>query len=121
MSNGYFEKWAAVSRCHDGTGHFQLLQDLIYHTDCKSRYIVPRGFKTDLASIPKFLWNIYPPHGLYLSASILHDYFCENNWMSRKDGDKLFLEAMSHSNVSKFTRMVIYYAVRLFAIVMRKK
>ena len=116
-----FEKWAAVSRLHDGSGRFQLLQDLIYHSGSGSRYIVPRGFKTDLASIPKLLWNIYPPHGLYLSASILHDYFCVSDWISRADGDKLFLEAMSHSNVGKIARHIIYYAVRAFAIVLRIK
>ncbi|MCK5681545.1 DUF1353 domain-containing protein [bacterium] len=119
MGAGYFEKWAVVSRLHDGTERFQLLQDLVYHTDCGSRYIVPRGFKTDLASIPKMLWNIYPPHGLYLSASILHDYLCENDWMNRKDGDNIFLEAMSHSNVSRVTRTIIYFAVRFYATIFR--
>lgn len=119
--SGFFTQWAAVSRLHDGTGRFQLLQDLIYHTDCKSRYIVPRGFKTDLASIPRLVWAIFPPHDLYLSASVLHDYFCESDWISRKNGDKIFLEAMSHSNVPKWKRLCIYLAVRLFAIIKQIK
>lgn len=38
--------------------------------------IVPKGFKTDLASIPRILWTIsgMDPDGLYRGAAVVHDY-----------------------------------------------
>ena len=114
-----FSSWAVIQRLHDNTGRFRLVKDLVYTTEAGSVYTVPKGFKTDLASIPQWLWSMLPSHGLYLSASILHDYFCESDFISRKDGDKLFLEAMKYSNVLKFKRHIIYYAVRVYAIMCR--
>lgn len=116
-----FKKWAVTSRLHDGSGKFKLMLDLTYTTLVGTVYTVPRGFQTDFASTPRILWSIFPPHGLYLSAAILHDYFCESDWISRKDGDDLFLEAMGQSHVGKITKILIYGAVRLFAIIMRVK
>lgn len=39
-----------------------------------ARYSVPLGFITDLASVPRVLWALLPPHGRYAKAAILHDY-----------------------------------------------
>ena len=115
---GFYE-WAAVSRIHDGTGCFRLTRDLAYRSDAGDVYVVPNGFKTDLASVPKIVWPILPPHGLYLSAAILHDFFCENDWISRTDGDRLFKEAMSHSNVPTWKAWTIWFGVRAYAILNR--
>lgn len=116
-----FESWATIQRLHDGTGRFRLVKDLAYHAEGGSVYTVPRGFKTDLASVPRLLWAVYSPHDLYLSASVLHDFFCESSFISRKDGDKLFLEAMKHSNVNWWKRHVVFWAVRIYAVVCRIK
>jgi len=113
-----FDEWAVIQRLHDGTGHFKLLRDLMYRSEAGSVYVVPRGFKTDLASVPRWLWPIFNPSGLFMSAAILHDHFCENDWISRKDGDKIFLEAMLHSNVPRWKRYCIYAAVRAYAVVL---
>ena len=34
----------------------------------------PKGFVTDLASIPRVFWSALRPDGLYAYAAILHDY-----------------------------------------------
>ena len=114
-----FNNWAVISRLHDGSGKFHLIKELVYTAKSGTVYTVPKGFATDLASIPKGLWSIFPPHGLYLSASILHDFFCVSSFISRKNGDHLFLEAMEYSNVSKLKRYVIYLAVRSYSLIMR--
>ncbi len=110
-----FEQWAEIRHLHDGTDDFVLTNNLVYHSNGGSVYTVDAGFVTDLASIPRFLWSLYPPHGLYLSAAILHDKFCKASWISRKEGDILFREAMSHSHVGAFDRFIIYQGVRLGA------
>lgn len=82
---------------------------------------VPKVFETNFASIPRIFWNIYPPTGggtsktKYGKASVLHDYLYDNGIYTRKECDKIFLEAMEAMGVGKFTRYLFYYCVRLFA------
>lgn len=37
------------------------------------RIDIEKGYITDLASVPRFLWVLYPPDGLYRAAVIVHD------------------------------------------------
>jgi len=53
--------------------------DLRYDLDGQT-FIVPRGFITDFASVPKFLWWLFGPTGLWTWAAILHDWFCKMLW-----------------------------------------
>jgi hypothetical protein len=39
--------------------------------------VVPAGFETDFASIPRVLWIIEPPLGDAGKAAVLHDYLYE--------------------------------------------
>lgn len=36
-------------------------------------FVVAVGFLTDLASVPKLLWWLYPPFGRYTKAAVVHD------------------------------------------------
>lgn len=39
--------------------------------------VIPKGFKTDGASVPRIFWIAYPPNRPeYLSAAVIHDYLC---------------------------------------------
>jgi hypothetical protein len=79
------------------------------------KIITPEGFITDLASTPRVIWSIFPPFGIYLSATIIHDYLYWEQIYSRKETDDIFLEGMKVLQVSKFDRKTIYNSVRLFA------
>jgi hypothetical protein len=72
------------------------------------------GFQTDLASIPRFLWSIYPPFGKYTNAALVHDWLYTFQPCTRAQADAVLLEAMEVCGVSWFTRKVIYYNVRMF-------
>ena len=48
----------------------------------------PRGFVTDLASVPKVLWPIMPPTSKYTHASIIHDFHDWTQDISRKEADE---------------------------------
>ncbi|MFV2733470.1 DUF1353 domain-containing protein, partial [Escherichia coli] len=39
---------------------------------------VPAGYVTDLASVPRILWSVFPPHGRYAKAAIIHDWLYDN-------------------------------------------
>lgn len=75
-------------------------------------FVVPAGFKTDFASIPRmFVWLI-PRYGNYTRAAILHDYLCTAKPVSRADADGLFRRAMQELGVSVPRRWMMWAAVR---------
>ncbi len=77
---------------------------------------IPKGFETDLASIPRWYWSILSPNNTSLVApAILHDYLyaCET-YFTQKESDDIFYMAMIEGNVSPSTAYQMYLAVRLF-------
>lgn len=97
----------------------------IGHKGSNRQVIIPQGFLTDGASIPKVLSKFIPPWGKYGAAAIVHDYLCETlqivdqgqpRLISRKEADKIFLEAMGVLKVPLCIRLSFYLAVRLWAI-----
>lgn len=75
---------------------------------------VPAGTITDLASTPRILWSVLPPHGQYAKAAILHDYLYQQAIGSKRYADDVFLEAMTVLGVAKWRRTAMYWAVRWF-------
>lgn len=75
---------------------------------------VPRNTVTDLASVPRCLWMIFPPHGRYAKAAIVHDYLYSNAIGTKAFADNVFNEAMLVLGVPKWRRLAMYWAVRAF-------
>ena len=77
--------------------------------------VVPAGFITDGASIPRFAWSIIggPMSGKYVAAAILHDWLYHIQTFSRKKSDLIFLKAMAVLGVTRLKRKTIYWAVRI--------
>jgi Protein of unknown function (DUF1353) len=73
---------------------------------------VPKGFVTDLASIPQALWWALPRTGRYVYPAIVHDYLYWNQKTSRKEADDILLQSMIELNVSALKRDAIYAGVR---------
>lgn len=76
------------------------------------RIVVPRGFVTDFASVPRIFWTVFPKHGEYTTAAIVHDYLYWRQQCTREQADELFEFVMKDSDVSSGTRFAIYGAVR---------
>lgn len=74
---------------------------------------VPAGFETDLASIPPIAEMFIPKSGVYNQAAVLHDFLYSTMTRTRKESDKIFLEAMKVLGVPWFKRHLMYRAVRL--------
>lgn len=80
------------------------------------QFIIPKNFKTDLASIPRILWPIFAPqYAGFVSPAILHDYLyrCNNN-ITRQFADEVLYSALIIEGVSSFTASKFFLAVRLF-------
>ena len=92
--------------------------EFIYDSPTLGIIQVPFGFESDGASVPKTLWNLYPPFGKYLEAAVIHDWFCVlghagTSPISSQRAAKLFLEIMKVIGVGKWKRTKMYWAVRL--------
>lgn len=77
-------------------------------------HVIPRGFKTDFASIPRVFWSILPPFGKYILAAIVHDHMYKTKHISRKFADTEFLMRMARNGVPYLIRNIMYLTVRAF-------
>ena len=76
---------------------------------------IPAGSTTDFASIPRFLWPIFPPDGRrYMRAAIVHDYLYRTGKVPRALADQMFLLLMTQDRVPWWKRNLMYWAVRIF-------
>jgi hypothetical protein len=83
---------------------------------------VPVDFVTDFASIPRGLWNVFPPTGSYGKAAVVHDWLYQfrlvtvqpdgARYVTRREADGIFNEAMTTLGVRRLTRWLVYTGVR---------
>ncbi len=76
--------------------------------------VVPAGFITDYASVPRGLWNLIPRDGLWTPAAVVHDFCYRYAIFDKATADLMFLHGMEELGVGWFTRRLIYRAVRVF-------
>jgi hypothetical protein len=76
-------------------------------------HVIPAGFVTDGASVPRGLWNLFPPFGRYFKAALLHDWLYQYGTMTRAQADLVFLTAMKELGVGLLTRWAMYAGVRV--------
>lgn len=79
--------------------------------------VVPIGFRTDFASIPKGVRSLIPQLGKWTAPAVIHDalYWCGPSWgYTQKRADKAFLNLMEQVGVGWFRKNAIYYALRMF-------
>lgn len=97
---------------------FEVVEDFEYHIGelgSGATIEVPKGFVTDLASTPRFLWFIFSPIDEYSKAAIVHDYLYQTkSEYSRRQVDNIFLEAMTVLNVPAYRKYPVWAAVRTF-------
>lgn len=79
---------------------------------------VPPGTRTDLASVPPFLWGFIASYGKHTMAAIVHDVLCDRakergDATLRRDADRLFRDAMDEAGVPWAKRWVMWAAVRI--------
>lgn len=97
----------------------KLESDLQYESELLGKTVViPKGFISDGASVPRVMWSIYPPFGRYLEAAVVHDWYCVlghrgESPIDYKVAADVFREAMEVCGVSRWRRYKMYWAVRL--------
>jgi hypothetical protein len=75
-------------------------------------WVIPEGYESDLASVPRFFWAIIAPFELGIEECILHDDLYKKNFRSRAFCDRTWLAAMRRKGVAKWKRESAYRVVR---------
>jgi len=98
---------------------YLLTSQLSYITNLGDKIIIPKGFKTNFASVPRLAkfyiddddWQIRAP-------SVVHDYLYSAEsaelGFTRKQADEVLLEAMMGLGMRKTKALLIYYTLRIF-------
>jgi hypothetical protein len=96
--------------------NYYLDSELVWEPNKGQRHspvTVPKGFVTDLASIPRALWSLLPKTGRYAYAATVHDYLYWEQNLTRAEADDIFLTALQDSQVAALTSTVMSQAVKL--------
>ena len=106
--------WAPWLR--PGVRRFRLNKDFVVVVDGK-HYVVPCGYITDKASIPRvFHWLFPPGYEPVVAASVWHDK-AYSHWylaMSKRYADEVFYHIMLHEGASPRIAKLFRWAVSLF-------
>jgi hypothetical protein len=115
-----------IARQLPGGYRWEIWESFTYRIgDANSPHLVrvPKGFITDFASIPRGLWNLWPPTaGKHAKPSVVHDVcyvrgYIESDLIqkkiTRKDADDIFKEALAVAGCNWFTRQALYLGVRV--------
>lgn len=91
-----------------------LLRPLVYRSDrLDATLIVPRGFVTDFASVPRLPFVYWLAGGKATKAAVVHDFLYRKSGVSRADADHVFAEAMEASGQAAWRRGLMYAGLRL--------
>ena len=93
---------------------YTLTEELQYRTAAGQVIRVPVGFPTDLASIPRLLWRVFPPFGRYTRAAVVHDWLCHIRMANSDWAADVFGEAMEVLAVPRWKRRWMVRAVKWF-------
>lgn len=124
-----FQGELVVQEARNGHGEWTLTSPLTYQGKY-DEWVVPSGFSTDFASVPRFLWWLFPPYGRHTKAAVVHDYlYAERplalyasrgkrgvpgyHTITRVDADGLFRRMMRELGVPAWRRWAMYLGVRL--------
>lgn len=100
---------------------YKLAESYMFQLD-NVRFLIPKGFVSDGASIPNMFWKLIgtPFSPAYIEAAFVHDYLICTNY-DGKSTDKYFLELLLKNGVNKIKANLMYAAVVLFRKYLEKK
>lgn len=75
--------------------------------------IIPKGFTSNGASIPRLLWWFIPPAGILFEAAIIHDYYYTNALRDKLYADSIFRVAAEYFGATRLESKLAFIGVRL--------
>ena len=97
------------------SGRWKLIAPVIYQTHGAGRIVVPAGYETDLFSVPRVLWPLFPRDNRGRRSAVVHDWLYNSGQtrFTRADADRIFRQALADLNIGWFTRWAMYAGVRV--------
>ncbi|RFP19202.1 DUF1353 domain-containing protein [Duganella sp. BJB475] len=94
-------------------GKWVLTAALIYQSDVAKRtFVVPKGFQTDLASVPRLPVIFLLTGDTSNQAAAVHDYLYSSHEVSREMADAVLREASEVTGVPAWRRWLMWAGVR---------
>jgi hypothetical protein len=98
---------------------WELLVALVY-SGRDEQFVVPPGFRTDFASVPRAVQWLVPTTGRYTRASVLHDWLCgeplASGLLSSHDVDGILRRVLREEGVPLVRRRLMWAGVRWGAL-----
>lgn len=67
---------------NNSINNYELLEDVYFKLSNGFVIRIPKGYKWDLSSVPRFLWWLLPPDGDFQIGALIHDFLYENKeWL----------------------------------------
>ena len=115
--------WGALLLWSFSARHWEVVKDFNYSINGKN-FVIPKGFKFDGASVPKFLAQFLSPVGVLLIGGLVHDYGYKYQTLLLKNGknignknqqwmDKVFRDINIDINGFYFLNYLAYWALRI--------
>lgn len=104
-----------VELCDDAPGQWELVHPLVYRSIvAKETFVVPVGFRTDFASVPRLPFAFVLFGDVAQEAAVVHDFLYSTRAVSRKMADDVLVEAMGITGVAAWRRAPMWLGVRMF-------
>jgi Protein of unknown function (DUF1353) len=98
---------------------WELVDELVYLGSWE-RFVVPAGFRTDFATVPRVVSWLVPRFGAYTLAAILHDWLITDGLraevVTSRQADGIFRRVMRESGVPVLRRWLMWAGVRWGAL-----
>ena len=105
-----FDRLPIVAIWHPG--EWVLMRDVVYTALDGERWLIPAGFVTDFASIPRPAQALYAIDDETRCPALLHDWLYCWQPVERAEADALFLESLERAGVRWSKRQLMHAAVR---------
>jgi hypothetical protein len=116
--------WGAIWMWFWGVRTWEITKDWKFEVN-GTKYVIPKGFVFDGASVPKFLASWLSPVGILLIGGLVHDYIYKHrvllldkpkrpiHMFNQKQADQLFRDINIEQNGIHVLNYAAYYALRL--------
>ena len=113
--SGFITKLQVQKRdIHSDSNEWILLSDFEYQSDVLGHVVVvPQGFITDFASVPRLPFTYLFFGNSAQEAAVIHDYLYRHRSVSRAKADAVFREASEVAGVPAWRRWGMWLGVRI--------
>lgn len=105
-----------VLRHHPRSGLWEVCRPLCCRTADGRLIGVPAGYRTDLASVPRFAWRLVPrDHEAARRPAVVHDFIYTDltHRFTKAEADRIFYEALLEEGMHTPLAWLLWCAVRL--------